>query len=114
MSASDPLLRHAWTQRMARLLSGRAALVVAIGVFAWGALVGPPYFLDAHDAPHSLFFLNQFDQAIRDGVLYPRWGVDFALGYGYPLFNVYSTLAFYVAEGFHLLGAGLIGCEFAS
>jgi uncharacterized membrane protein len=109
MSTSDPLFRHAWTQRMARLVSGRAALVVAISIFAWGALVGPPYFLDAHDAPHSLFFLNQFDQAIRDGVLYPRWGVDFALGYGYPLFNVYSTLAFYVAEGFHLVGASLTG-----
>lgn len=109
MRVSGPLLGHAWTQRMARLVSGRAALVVVISVFAWGALVGPPYFLNAHDAPHSLFFLNQFDQAIRDGVLYPRWGVDFALGYGYPLFNVYSTLAFYVAEGFHLLGASLTG-----
>jgi hypothetical protein len=109
MSESGSPLRHAWRQRLARLVSGRAALVVAISVFAWGALVGPPYFLNAHDAPHSLFFLNQFDQAIRDGVLYPRWGVDFALGYGYPLFNVYSTLAFYVAEVFHLLGASLTG-----
>jgi uncharacterized membrane protein len=92
-----------------RLTSSRAALVLAMSVFAWAALVGPPYFLNAHDAPHSLFFFNQFDQAIRDGVLYPRWGVDFALGYGYPLFNIYSTLAFYVAEVFHLLGASLTG-----
>jgi hypothetical protein len=96
-------------QRIVRLISGRAALVLAMSVFAWAPLVGPPYFLNAHDAPHSLFFFNQFDQAIRDGVLYPRWGVDFALGYGYPLFNIYSTLAFYVAEVFHLLGAGLTG-----
>jgi len=92
-----------------RLMSGRAALVLAISVFAWAPLIGPPYFLNAHDAPHSLFFFNQFDQAIRDGVLYPRWGVDFALGYGYPLFNIYSSLAFYVAEVFHLLGASLTG-----
>lgn len=82
-------------------------IILALSVFAWAPLVGPPYFLDAHDAPHSIFFLNQFDQAIKDGVLYPRWGVDFALGYGYPLFNIYSPLAFYVAEAFHLLGAGL-------
>jgi uncharacterized membrane protein len=96
--------------RLAKLPSGvswNAILIVALSIFAWAPLVGPPYFLDAHDAPHSIFFLNQFDQAIRDGVLYPRWGVDFALGYGYPLFNIYSTLAFYVAEIFHLLGAGL-------
>jgi uncharacterized membrane protein len=109
MQGTSAFPRQTWTQRIARLASGRAALVVAISVFAWGALVGPPYYLNAHDAPHSLFFFNQFDQAIRDGVLYPRWGVDFALGYGYPLFNIYSTLAFYVAEVFHLLGASLTG-----
>jgi uncharacterized membrane protein len=109
MQGTSAVLGQTWMQRMARLASSRAALVVAISIFAWGALVGPPYFLNAHDAPHSLFFLNQFDQAIRDGVLYPRWGVDFALGYGYPLFNIYSTLAFYVAEVFHLLGASLTG-----
>lgn len=88
-------------------VSWNVLLILALSVFAWAPLVGPPYFLNAHDAPHSIFFLNQFDQAIRDGVLYPRWGVDFALGYGYPLFDIYSTLAFYVAEVFHLLGAGL-------
>ncbi len=90
-----------------RRLSWNVILIVALSAFAWAPLVGPPYFLDAHDAPHSIFYLNQFDQAIRDGVLYPRWGVDFALGYGYPLFNIYSTLAYYIAEVFHLLGASL-------
>jgi hypothetical protein len=90
-------------------LDGYALLIVLLSIFAWAPLVGPAYFLNAHDAPHSIFFLNQFDQALRDGVLYPRWGVDFALGYGYPLFNIYSTLAFYVAEVFHLLGASLTG-----
>jgi len=95
------------SKTLGKRLSWNVALVVALSTFAWAPLVGPPYFLNTHDAPHSIFFLNQFDQAIRDGVLYPRWGVDFALGYGYPLFNIYSTLAFYLAEGFHLLGAGL-------
>jgi uncharacterized membrane protein len=92
-----------------RGLDGHLILVLVLSVFAWAPLVGPAYFLHAHDAPHSIFFLNQFDQALRDGVLYPRWGVDFALGYGYPLFDIYSSLAFYVAEAFHLLGVGLTG-----
>lgn len=82
-------------------------LIVALSVFAWAPLLGPTYFLEAHDAPHSIFFLTDFHQAIRDGALYPRWGTDFALGYGYPLFILYSPLAFYVAELFHLLGASL-------
>jgi len=82
-------------------------LIVALSIFAWAPLLGSTYFLEAHDARHSIFFLTAFDQAIRDGALYPRWATDFALGYGYPLFILYSPLAFYVAEFIHLLGAGL-------
>jgi len=82
-------------------------IVLVISIFAWGALLAPGYFLKAHDAPHSVFYLLEFDKALRDGSLYPRWGIDFALGYGYPLFSYYSPLAYYVAEAFHLLGTGL-------
>ena len=81
--------------------------IVFLSVFAWGALLAPGYFLKAHDAPHSVFYLLEFDKAFRDGSWYPRWGIDFALGYGYPLFSYYSPLAYYAAEAFHLLGAGL-------
>ena len=49
----------------------------------------------------------EFDQAIRDGILWPRWGPDHAMGYGYPIWIVYAPLAYFVAEGFHLLGLGL-------
>ena len=102
------MARSSW-RRLVQRLDGHLMLVLVLSVFAWAPLVGPAYFLNAHDAPHSIFFLNQFDQALRDGVVYPRWGVDFALGYGYPLFSIYSTLALYVAEAFHLVGAGLTG-----
>lgn len=81
--------------------------IVALSIFAWAPLLGPTYFLGAHDAPHTLFFLADFHEAIRDGALYPRWATDFALGYGYPVFILYSPLAFYVAEAFHLLGASI-------
>ena len=95
-----------WRGRLATIDREIWALL-ALSVFAWMPLLAPGYFLDAHDAPHTLFFLRQFDQALRDGCLIPRWGADFALGYGYPLFLFYSPLAYYVAEAFHLLGAGL-------
>ncbi len=39
---------------------------------------------------------------------YPGWATDQALGYGYPTFVLYPPLAYYVAEVFHLLGAGKI------
>lgn len=79
-------------------------LISMLSVFAWAALLSPDYFLGAHDAPHSLFFLTEFHQNIVEGTLIPRWGTDHAWGYGYPTFIFYSPLAFYVAEAFHLLG----------
>jgi hypothetical protein len=81
-------------------------LVVAFSLFAWGPLLTPAYFLKAHDAAHSVFFLTEFHQGIQDGYLYPRWGPDHGLGYGYPTFVFYAPLPYYVAEVFHLLGAG--------
>ena len=83
-------------------------LVLAFSLFAILPLAGPDYFFDAHDAPHTAFFLTEFDAAIRDGVWYPGWATDQALGYGYPTFVFYPPLAYYAAEGFHLAGAGKI------
>lgn len=83
-------------------------LVITFSLFAALPLAGPDYFFDAHDAPHTIFFLTEFDAAIRDGVWYPGWATDQALGYGYPTFVLYPPLAYYVAEGFHLLGAGKV------
>ncbi len=80
---------------------------LALSIFAWMPLLAPGYFFQAHDAPHTVFFLHAFDKTLRDGYLIPRWAADFALGYGYPLFIFYAPLAYYAAEAFHLLGAGL-------
>ena len=51
--------------------------------------------------------MAQFDKGLADGVLYPRWAIDWTFGYGYPVFIVIAPLALYVAEVFHLLGAGI-------
>ncbi|RME85188.1 MAG: hypothetical protein D6775_03455 [Caldilineae bacterium] len=83
-------------------------LLLLLSLFAWAPLLAPGYFLRAHDAAHSLFWLVEFDQGIRDGFLWPRWAPDHALGYGYPLFTFYAPMAFYLAEIFHLLGASIV------
>ncbi len=82
-------------------------LVLALSIFAWGPLLTPAYFFEAHDAKHSIFFLVEFDQTFQDGYWWPRWSPDFSFGYGYPLFNLYAPLAFYGAEIFYTLGLGL-------
>ncbi len=49
---------------------------------------------DAMDAPWRSLLL---EQALRGGVLFPRWLPDQFLGYGFPLFNYYPPLSFYPA-----------------
>ncbi len=73
-----------------------------------GPLLQPGYFWGAHDARHAVYFLYEFDQSIQDGVWYPRWSPDFAFGYGYPFFNIYGPLSFYVGEVFHLAGLDIV------
>jgi hypothetical protein len=93
-------------QRIRNHFDRELILLFLLSAFALAPLASPGYFFDAHDADHSVFFLVEFDKAIRDGALWPRWGPDHALGYGYPLWLLYAPLAYYVAEGFHLLGLG--------
>jgi len=83
-------------------------LVVLLCAFAVAPLAQPGFFWGAHDARHSVYFLVEFDRSIQDGILYPRWQPDYAFGYGYPFFNIYSPLAFYLGEAFHLLGLDFV------
>ena len=64
----------------------------------------PADFLFLPDAFPHLFRFFEFDRVIQTGVLYPRWSAELASGYGYPLFNFYSPLAYYIVEALHLLG----------
>lgn len=98
-------MRRVWT--FLRQTDRELWWALALSTFAWMPLLAPGYFFQAHDAPHTVFFLHAFDKTLRDGYLIPRWAADFALGYGYPLFIFYAPLAYYAAEAFHLLGAGL-------
>lgn len=83
-------------------------LTLLLSLPAIGPLLQPDYFWGAHDARHSVYFLYQFDKAIRDGVWYPRWAPDFAFGYGYPFFNIYGPLSSYLGEIFHLTGFDIV------
>jgi hypothetical protein len=60
-----------------------------------------------HDDQH-IARLYLLDQGIRQGHLYPRWVDLLGFGYGYPLFNFYPPLVYYLAELFHLIGFSYI------
>jgi hypothetical protein len=85
-----------------------AWLAVLLVIPALLPLAAPGYFTHAHDAPHSLFFVVEFDQAVRSGALWPVWAPDQAIGFGYPLWLVIAPLAFAVAEVFHLIGLNIV------
>jgi uncharacterized membrane protein len=77
-----------------------------ISIFTFYRLCRPGYFSMMDDM--HVFRLDQFDKCLKDGQIPCRFIKDGGLGYGYPLFNYYSPLAYSIAEGFHLTGFSLI------
>ncbi|MBI4226405.1 glycosyltransferase family 39 protein [Candidatus Roizmanbacteria bacterium] len=81
-------------------------LLFIITIPAFIRILSNQYF-SMHDDQHivRLFLL---DQGLRQGYLYPRWVDGLGFGFGYPLYNFYPPLVYYIGELFHLLGFSLI------
>src|SRR4030067_2553218 len=62
-------------------------------------------FYEPHDLHHIADIYEMF-RAFQSGQIPPRLGPDFSFGFGYPLFNFYYVLPFYLgAMFFALLGS---------
>ena len=48
------------------------------------------------DAELHIFRLAELSRLIRGGEFYPRWAPNFYYGYGYPIFNYYAPLTYYL------------------
>lgn len=81
-------------------------LIVLLSFFSWKSLTKPGYF-SMHD-DMQIMRLFQLDKCFRDGQIPCRWVPDLGYGYGYPLFNYYPPLPYYLGEFFHLAGFSLI------
>ncbi|MBP9501803.1 MAG: glycosyltransferase family 39 protein [Candidatus Promineofilum sp.] len=57
------------------------------------------------DAELHIFRLHELSYLIRGGEFYPRWAPNFYHGYGYPIFNYYAPLTYYLALPLDLLPA---------
>ena len=92
-----------------RRLSLEPGLIAAglIGMLAaWPFLSRPglPVFSDAEQHAYRAF---QVIETLRAGVPYARWAPDFFHGYGYPVFNYYAPLTYYLGAAYGwLLGEG--------
>src|SRR3990167_7741433 len=81
-------------------------LLFIITIPAFIRILNNQYF-SMHDDQH-IVRLYLLDQGLRQGYLYPRWVDGLGFGFGYPLYNFYPPLVYYVAETFHLMGFSLI------
>jgi hypothetical protein len=91
-------------EKARKFLDPYLILTLLLSLFAIGPLMQPGYFWGAHDARHSVYFLFEFNKSIQDGILWPRWGPDWGFGFGYPFWNIYGPLSYFMGEGVHLLG----------
>src|SRR4030042_3616027 len=62
----------------------------------------------AGDSPFLLIRLYELVLNLRYGVFPARWMPDGAFGLGYPFFNFYACLPYYLAAFFHFLGLGYL------
>lgn len=78
-------------------------LFIFVGTFpAIASIIQPGYF-PMHDDLQAMRQL-QMDKCFDDLQIPCRWVPDMGYGFGYPLFNYYPPLPYYVGEIVHLLG----------
>lgn len=73
-------------------------LVLALSLLAAWAFILRPSLPRETDAELHVFRAAELGYSLRAGVLYPRWAPDFYYGYGYPIFNYYAPLTYYLAN----------------
>ena len=69
---------------------------------------GPVHTRGGGDSPFCWFAWSSWSPGCAAGSLPVRWMPDAAYGLGYPFFNYYAALPYYIAAGLRLLGWGPI------
>ncbi|MBI5878941.1 MAG: hypothetical protein HZB53_14925 [Chloroflexi bacterium] len=79
-------------------LAVAALLLVGLHPFSYTSLAA------SFDGLLHLYRLVELDHLLRQGEWYPRWAPDFVFGFGYPIFNFYAPLAYYLSALVHAFG----------
>lgn len=78
-------------------------VVLLICLLAVWPLLSRASLPEGTDAELHIFRLHELSYLIRGGEIYPRWAPNFYHGYGYPIFNYYAPLTYYLALPLELL-----------
>ena len=93
-----------------RQLDWAILLALALAVVAAAPFLARPGLPRETDAELHVYRAAQLGQSVRAGALYPRWAPDLYFGYGYPIFNYYAPLTYYLSNLFGLLpGVDIVG-----
>ncbi|NLE43103.1 MAG: hypothetical protein GX620_00150 [Chloroflexi bacterium] len=88
-------------RRLGRLIEpSTLGLLAAIGLalVAAGPFLTRPGLPRGTDAELHIYRAAELGHALRAGAFYPRWAPNLYLGYGYPIFNYYAPLTYYLAH----------------
>lgn len=77
-------------------------IVIFLSFFAIQALFAQGFFPMHDDTQVARVF--EMKKSLSDGMFPVRWVEDLGYGYGYPLFNFYAPLAYYVGGFFNVVG----------
>ena len=72
------------------------AVVLAISFIAIWPFISRYSLPEGTDAELHIFRLAELSYLLRGGEIYPRWAPNFYHGYGYPIFNYYAPLTYYL------------------
>jgi hypothetical protein len=85
-------------------------LALALAVVAATPFLTRPGLPHHTDAELHIYRAAELGHVLRGGVFYPRWAPDLYYGYGYPIFNYYAPLTYYLANLFDLFpGVDIVG-----
>ncbi|MEZ4516265.1 MAG: hypothetical protein R3C44_05290 [Chloroflexota bacterium] len=90
-------------QRVLHRIDPGYFVVLLIALIAVWPFISRPSLPEGTDAELHIFRLYELSQLVRGGELYPRWAPDFYHGYGYPIFNYYAPLTYYLGLPLELL-----------
>jgi hypothetical protein len=85
-------------------------LALALALVAASPFLTRPGLPRGTDAELHVFRAAELGYSLQAGDLYPRWAPDFYYGYGYPIFNYYAPLTYYLSNLFDLWpGSDIVG-----
>lgn len=90
-------------QQLAKRIDWGYLLVLLLAVVAIWPFISRASLPEGTDAELHIFRLHELSSLVRQGEFYPRWAPDFYHGYGYPIFNYYAPLVYYLGLPLDLL-----------